>query len=306
VDKLLALLPAGEPRAGADHVREKEDAVGKLLELCGTVGTERWLLDDVVKVFESCGRQQVAEETLRQALDGEKTFVNVGEHWVRLRSARGLWLTPDELDAWAERGQKGSAVLEGHALALGSAGRAGELLDLRQRHGEVFGRATGPWSRLGEALFRAGEAAAAAEWLGDWEDRKYVTSAALLPLALALRVLDRSEEATALHRRAQMFSSDGTTATHEMWLALDAALSGDEEEAHDCLSMLAGGKLDGEPPYVWLRALIGAVLGSGADPAAAFDDVRQRLEQLPAGGEGPGLRLVLEAALRQAVAWACV
>jgi tetratricopeptide (TPR) repeat protein len=305
-DRANVLYRLGAETRLAARRGEKAAAVDKLLELCGNVGTERWLLDDVVKVFESCGWQQNAEDTLRQALDGEKTFINVGEHWARLRTARGLWLTAEEVDAWAERGQKGSAALEGHALALGSAGRAAELLALRDRHGTVFGRATGPWGRLGEALFRAGEAAAAAEWLGDWEGRKYVTPAALLPLALSLRTLDRGEEATAAHRRAQMFAPDTTAARHELWLALDAALSGDEEEAHDCLSMLAGGKLDREPPYAWLRALVEAVLSAGTDPTATFDDLRQRLTQLPTADEGPGMRQVLEAALQQAVAWACV
>jgi tetratricopeptide (TPR) repeat protein len=285
---------------------DKAPGLEKLRELCGTFGTERWLLDDVLEVFEACGLHEGAEEALRQALESEKSFVNAGEHWVRLRAARQLWLTPDEIDDWAGRGQNGSAVLEGHALALGAAGRKQELLELRDRHGTLFGRSTAPWRRLGEALFRAGEVNAAAEWLGDWEERRYVIPSALLTLALALRGLDRGEEATGLHRRAQMFTPDAATAKHEMWLALDAALSGDEDEAHDCLAMLAGGKLDQEAPYAWLRALIEAVLSAGADPSAAFHELRQRLEEMPATNDGAGIRPALEAALRQAVGWAGV
>jgi hypothetical protein len=180
------------------------------------------------------------------------------------------------------------------------------LLELRRGHGPVFALATGPWTRLGEALFRAGEAAAAAEWLGDWESRKYVTPTALLPLALSLRTLDRGEEAAALQRRARMFTPDAASARHELWLALEAALSGDEDEARDGLALSAGGKLDREPPYVWLRALIEAVLSAGADPAAAFDDLRERLGQVSTADEGPGIRRALEAARRQAVEWSRV
>src|SRR5437879_4763487 len=82
----------------------------------------------------------------------------------------------------------GWSVLAGHAVALGKAGRAAELLDLRQRHGSRFSEATWPWSRVGHALFCAGEFAAAADWLGDWRSEEH-TSELQSPMYLVCRLL---------------------------------------------------------------------------------------------------------------------
>jgi hypothetical protein len=82
---------------------------------------------------------------------------------------------------------------------------------------------------------------------------------------MALRALVGWEQAGEVHIQAQRMKADTSCPMHEMWLALDAALTGNAEEARQCLAILRPGKLDKEPSYVWLRSLIEAALDDAAE-----------------------------------------
>jgi tetratricopeptide (TPR) repeat protein len=294
---------AAEMRLAARR-EQKAETLGKLRELCTRVGTDGSLLDDVLKAVEACAWQQDAEKTLEEALSGTKVWTNTGDHWVRLRTARQAWLTANEANRWADCGQPGLSVLLGLALALGRAGRGPELLDLKARHATRFREDVDSWARLGHALFLAGEFAEAAAWLRYWRRRKGVKPAALLDLALSFRALGRHKEAHAIHQHAQTLAADASTPMHELWLALDAARADDADVSRGTLAILAGGRLDGQPPYAWLRALIETLLdGRGLteeQQEARFDELDRRLSPLDARVDDAAIRQVLRAAFRWA------
>jgi hypothetical protein len=281
---------------------QKPEGLSKLKELC-TEGAadDGWLLDELVmKLFEEAGWQESGEETLRQALDGEKVGAFTGEHWLRLRTARNLWLSAEEVDGWAERGPAGVSVLVGHALALGRAGRGPEISEMLELHDYLLREETYSWGRIGRALMLAGDFTAATEWMRDWNERRGLKPAILLDLALAFRGLDRDPEARRIQGIAQTLNEDSSTGLHELWLGLDAALTGETETARQCLAILEAAKLEEQPSGVWLRSLLQAVVDGdeAIDRQAVFEELRQRLDQPALIAEGIGVRQVLARALQ--------
>ncbi len=277
---------------------DEEEARDKLLLLCvGKDDDDCWVLDMAVKVFKERGWQQAAEEVLGKSLQGERVLADVGRHWVALRAARGAWLSPEEVTAWAGRGQPGSSVIAGHALALARAGRADEVKELLGRYRDRLREATRLWWRAGQALVEAGLGEAALEWLGDWRDRRGVKPMMIFDAALALHLAGRWDEAGPVHRHAQAMTGDSSTGMQEVWLGLDAALSGNADEARQCLEILAGGKLDTERPYVWLRALIQACLDGRKE--TDLESLRLTLPAESVTKDDVNLRPVLEAAWRR-------
>src|SRR5205823_13240842 len=120
----------------------------------------------------------------------------------------------------------------------------------------------------------------AAEWLKDWQGRADVKAWMLLEQSIALRGVDRDEEAAKVTAYAvEKTDADSTTPLHAVWRALDQALAGDTEAAAAYFQSNDLGRLD---DYHFLVAgFARAVLHTLTieDRSQAFSEARNHLAQ---------------------------
>jgi tetratricopeptide (TPR) repeat protein len=111
------------------------------------------------------------------------------------------------------------------------------LLRFVRRHRVALAGDPGTWGMVGYALTSSKRDRRVARWMSAWRERAGVEPWMLINLALSLRNLGRSPEATPVSEAAIGLRPDHTTPMHEVLLALDAALAGDVH---------AAGRLGGE------------------------------------------------------------
>ena len=85
---------------------------------------------------------------------------------------------------------------------------------------------TESWAAVGSALYDIGDLDEAVEWMSDWHVRPDVAPWMLWNLSLALRDLNREEEAKEVGLHAISLPEDHRTSSHLALLSLDEALAG--------------------------------------------------------------------------------
>ena len=117
------------------------------------------------------------------------------------------------------------------------------------------------------------------EWSKGWRDRDGVSGWMLENIAHCHRAELEDEEAAAASRHALEHLRDESTSPHEVWLAFDAILLGDDAEAGERIARVDSRELAPvhRIPIAFTAALL--ELAEGGKGAAA--SVRRRIDPLP-------------------------
>jgi len=94
---------------------------------------------------------------------------------------------------------------------------------------------TNLWGTVGYALQSCGHWKAAQWWLGDFRERKGVQPWMLYNLALSLRRSGLRDDAIAVHKHALRLPADHVTSKHALWLAVESAIQGDDQQCRNLL-----------------------------------------------------------------------
>ena len=112
------------------------------------------------------------------------------------------------------------------------------LLQLVRRHGKQFAEDDLTHGTVGYALLQLEQRSRVITWYSDWRTRTGTEPWSLLNYVGALRHAGRDEEAREVGRHALTLPADHAIGSHSIWLALDAALAGDEAEARRLIADL--------------------------------------------------------------------
>lgn len=238
-----------------------------------------WPVEAAVEAMVQAGWRQAAEAVLEGLLVDAKAHEQVGRKWVDLCYPVHPWYWRPRLD---------DLVIEQPAVQAAAARFLDRIARDRGKwrfrvffgnNKEQFRKATNMWSSAGYALLRFGRYYDVVYWMGDWPERADVRPWMLMHLVLALRRLGRDAEAEQVSRRALGLPPDGSVIEHRVWLAVDAALKGDADEARRRLREVAPARLEGY--YCLLRALARAVVDvADAEPAAKRRALQEALATL--------------------------
>jgi hypothetical protein len=169
-----------------------------------------------------------------------------------------------------------------------------------RQHRNALRNDTALWGQCGYALVSVRRYRALAAWMTDWRTRAGVKPWMLLNLVVALRNLNRWSEAHEVGLYAERLDARRLPG-HDLWLALDAALAGNDTELRDRLERVDRGAL--QPYYRYLydaSAAVGDLMRSDpAQRAKVFTDVRRRLDQPAVLRTIPALALVRQLCTRR-------
>jgi tetratricopeptide (TPR) repeat protein len=245
-------VEAREVRWAAYH-RRKEEALDHFRDLTLSACSDNWPLDHSVDVLWRAGLWRSAERVLQEALDSPSVHPRVAELWIELRTRRGAWHVPRQLDGLLARGEVGRLALIALVCALGKARRKWRLRQVVRRYRETF-RVTQNWGKVGYAFALATDDRRLIAFLSDWRERPDVEPWMLLNLALSLRALGRDTAASEVSRHALTLPRDTASPCHEVWLALDSAVAGQFGKAADALGAIDSEAYDAS--HRFLHALV--------------------------------------------------
>jgi hypothetical protein len=241
----------------AAYHRRKAEALDHFRGLTLSACSDNWPLDHSVDVLWRAGLWRSAERVLEEALDSPSVHPHVAELWIELRTRRGAWHVPRQLDGLLARGEVGRLALIGLVSALGKARRKWRLRQVVRRYRETF-RVTQNWGKAGYAFALATDDRKVIAFLSDWHQRPDVEPWMLLNLTLALRAVGRDAAANEVSRHALTLPRDTASPCHEVWLALDSALAGQSGKSADALSAIDGEACDAS--HRFLHALVGGLV----------------------------------------------
>lgn len=194
-----------------------------------------------------------------------------GKHW---RQASDL---VEEL--MPRGGDLAHGVAQAWLGALGSHLNGAPLNGFLRKHGRFLREDDTDWGTAGYALHCVHRHAEVIDWMADWRDRKGIAPWMLVNLAESYRAMKRDDDAHAVHIYAEgmPFSGfDKPRSIHRLWLAADAARSGNAEAA---TAMLNGAKMMSvDRDYKFLRQVIDAmILALEPTIPGGFPKIREKL-----------------------------
>jgi tetratricopeptide (TPR) repeat protein len=230
-------------------------ATAALRRLCsGTEGTAHWPIWAANRAFVQNGWVRPAEQIYREFLDRPEAHPQVGALWVERQTARKKWGCGRRVGALLARGEIGHRAMVAYLTALGEAKASARINACIRRHGKALRQHTTCWGSAGYALIAVGRYRASARWLSDWSERSDAEPWMLINLVLALRALDRVDEANRVSRRAVELPPDRITHHHRLWLALDEAIAGDSQAAADWLAKVDASRFRATNTYLYRLA----------------------------------------------------
>ena len=138
------------------------------------------------------------------------------------------------------------------------------------------------WGQTGYYLSAVRADALTVEWFGNRRERTDLKPWMLLNLGVSLRRLKKDDEARWVSEAALKLPADDWSPLHALWLAADAALAGNSEQARELLNRSNRDKLVNY--YKFLRDLVGILLDyqklSEERRAAEFSRTWSRLASL--------------------------
>jgi tetratricopeptide (TPR) repeat protein len=296
-DALAALLPTLEEHVGGPFVwaravqfaaRTGDRALGlaNLARLCRHPEPATWPLQAAYEAARAAPWADAIGPVIDHALSDPEARPQVGWIWSDWMGRNKAWPAWKRIAPLLDRGKVGTEALAGFLQAVGRPGALGDLRRawivrrMLRRHGDVIRRDTFCWGSALYALATRLSYRLAVRWGADWCDRDGLAPWMLINLVLALRALGRHAESHAVAARAVELDSDYTTRYHTLWLALDAACSGNSPEADRLLSTV-GDPTTMDATNRFLLALIRAMLSvQQADASSrrrAFGDARRSI-----------------------------
>jgi tetratricopeptide (TPR) repeat protein len=307
---LLQAQPASASTLGrevelAARREDKRTALQRYRELLRITGDDRDAIRTGARALRAAGWRSDLKEALDIAVHDAATHPAAGAVWVTISlelSGKGFVPAREVLENGALGRAAAEAYLDHVARTRDTAGLRGLLRRMRT----WLAADTWTWGTVGYALLECGLSDQTCRWLADWRGRTDAKPWMLLNAACALRDHDRDEEAAEIGRHALSLPPDHARASHQLWLAADAALAGRRDEA---LRSIADVRLDdGDTYYHCLEQLVQALLHLG-DPArsATRERYRQALACIsrarstqPTISSYPALRRLLERTLWRA------
>jgi tetratricopeptide (TPR) repeat protein len=292
-------------------VRRNDPAAGRsaLADACASTALQGKLIEDVVSLLDEAGWAAQVDQVLDEALHGESVNSQVGPLWIERRLAAGDWGCVNRLDALLEKGAIGKRALVAYVNAAGKQKRKAELDQVLKKYRDALRADTWSWGNVGYALTTARDYRAAIEWMADWSGRDDAEPWMLLNLVLALRGLERTDEAFRVGEHALgLPENDFTTPYHETWLAVDEALAGQVEAAAERLEGVDADELDPYHRLLRLWAEVVLEVAKSKEGGRAFDAARRRLRESAGALEkvrhDPALLLTYRRVVRR-IAQAC-
>ncbi|MGB8353912.1 MAG: tetratricopeptide repeat protein [Chthoniobacteraceae bacterium] len=232
-----------EARFSSAKQRDKKGALEALRKLCGTPVGYTSCLNNALLVVDKAGWKKDADEILQQSLFLDGTNPEVGEIWVLRWTNAGKWGMRKQLYPLVGRGEIAIRAFAIYANILGEKIQKPLLGKLVKKHGEWLRKDVRMWGTVGYAMTNCKDYKSAIGWMRDWGDRPDAQPWMLSNLTTSLLHHRRYDEAAVLNHAALKLKNDHTTSQFQLWLALETALTGDEEEASRFLKDVGDAKL---------------------------------------------------------------
>lgn len=217
----------------AVEYKDRSDLKKRLLALCLSPTPRTQYLDEAVTLLVASKYQSDVVVVLEDALASPGVNPHVARLWVQQGAAqnklahclRRLDFYSDNAGRFWHRGAQ--AYLEVSASA-----QSGEQVrQFIKKYPVLLNNETESWAAVGSALYEIGDVAEAVEWMSDWHVRPDIAPWMLWELSLALRDLDREEEAKEVGQHALSLPEDHRTGSHLALLSLDEAIAGHVADA---------------------------------------------------------------------------
>jgi cellulose synthase operon protein C len=260
---------------------KQKQALACLQTLCLNPTENDWPLHAATKAVIEVGWTQTAQNLLHQNLSQSEAHPEVGACWVRCCIALNQWreclsvLQALSLQDVLE--QRASVYFLQEATELEQYSQINAYLktseQVLQRHSKI-------WGMVGYCLYRQGKYQRAIQWLSDWEQREAVESWMLINLVLALRQLNRHQEAVNVSKQAVKLICDSSSDSHRVWVAIDAARSGSTIQAARLLESINVAALhpSHQSLYYLVQALLETQAGQGSTDLR-FQKARAKVQQ---------------------------
>jgi len=212
-----------------------------LFALCLSPTSRTNYLDEAVALLVEAKFEQDVYVVLEDALACPGVNPHVGRLWVQRCEAqnklehclRRLHFYSDNVGNFWHRAAQ--AYLE---IAV-SKNASEQVQQFIQKYPALLHNETESWATVGTALYDLGAVEEAAEWMSDWHVRPDVAPWMLWTLSLALRDLQREEEAREVGLHAVNLPEDHRTGSHLALLSLDEALVGHIADATQHVERIA-------------------------------------------------------------------
>ena len=216
------------------------------------------------------GRGGEVEVLFAEEMEREGANPEVAALWVQRFADRGDWKQTRRLYAMPNDQPPGRRARIAFLEEIAARRRPRYLARMLEREGAALHADPEYWGTVGYAWTTLGHHREAIRWMQDWPRRTVVQPWMLANLAVSLRELGDARGALEASRRAIGLPPDHTTVQHQLWLAAEAALSGDRTEATRLHQETKDAELDHY--FRALRALVAALIQVGA--AFRFEKVK--------------------------------
>lgn len=276
-EEIVTLMETHTPGAGALLARlrlhcrrnRRENAFSVLEKICALPPGESFAVSGADRACNHAGWGRQVEDFFLAKLGDPATNPEVGACWVRHFAARRAWKYGKQVAMLDPTRELTRVVRVAYLEVLGEHENTGELRRFVRRERAVLRTDAQSWGTVGYAFFKVRRYGNVIAWLDDWRQRPGVAAWMLLNLSSSLREVERDAEALAVNRHAVTLKPDHTTAMHQLWLALDAALQGDGPAAD---AVVAEIREADESTYT--RALLALVVALRAIQTASPADRR--------------------------------
>ncbi len=212
-----------------------------LLALCLSPTPRTSYLDDAVAALVAAKFQHIVDSAVEDALSSPGVNPHVGRLWVQRCAAQNklehclhrLQLYAGNAGRFWDRAAQAYLEIAAHDQARD------QVRQFIQKYPALLNNETESWAAVGSALYDIGDVSEAAEWMSDWQERRDIAPWMLWNLSLALRDLQREEEAKEVGLHAVNLPEDHRTGSHLALLSLDEALAGRIAEATHHIERIA-------------------------------------------------------------------
>jgi tetratricopeptide (TPR) repeat protein len=225
----------------AAHNKNQIKIQKHLFALCVSPAARTNYLDEAVQLLIATKFQTDVDIVVEDALALPGVNPHVGRLWVQRCAAQNkLDHCLHRLQAYADNAGRFWHRAAQAYLEIAATNQASEQVrQFVQKYPVLLNNETESWAAVGSALYNIGDLAEAVEWMSDWHVRPDVASWMLWELSLALRDLQREDEAKEVGLHAVNLPEDHRTGSHLALLSLDEALAGHIADATQHVEKIA-------------------------------------------------------------------
>jgi tetratricopeptide (TPR) repeat protein len=271
------------PRLAAAQVRlacalsDKSAAKLHLRGLCLSPASGAAALREAVHAMYRAAWTRAVEDSLSEQLQNPRANPEVGALWAGLIASRRAWRLRKRLYRLDVSQSVGRRAHIAWIEALGEHGQSSLLRRYLRRFPQWTSHDAEAWGTVAFALVRLGEFKKATKWTDGWQLRQGTTPWMIFNRMIALRMLDRPDDAAETNRLALELKPDHTTPLHRVWFAWHLALRGESGPARSHLAEVSEAGL--EERNVFLLRITEALLAVSSAPPEERKAVYSRSKQ---------------------------